>query len=190
MPMSLAGEFLRETITLDPDNEFNIRYYFTMTGAPDGLADVELPIRSLQSQFKLDGTSFLQVVVPDGVNNLTPISDRPNGEMVVERSFTDISGTDTRTEIARALFSSINRSQGPTSYSLQVLGNTTFTLEQSRLIVAPIALLEGTNRIRIPPNNSIRPGDIISFAGTDLQVETVTLNVSEAQSTMDISTSG
>lgn len=152
------------------------RYYCTITGAADGEEDVEVPISSFQARKRSGYSTYLSVVIP-GVAYADAISDRANGEIVIDMAYL-IGGVESlREEILRADLEQINIYEGTTSRSITLIGHQeqTFVAKESRLY-EPIykQLVDGELSFRFAaPDLWLNPGDTVRVGDDAFTVDTV-----------------
>ena len=102
------------------------RYFCTLTGAPDGTTDIQIPISSLQARKRTGNPTYVAVVVP-GFDYAQQITDRANGELVIELGY-EIDGTiEFLEEILRATLEDIRTDEGPVNRAISLSGHKTET---------------------------------------------------------------
>lgn len=147
-----------------------IRYYCTLTGANDSLADLSIPISSFQARKRSGESTYLSVVVP-GMALADSIADRLNGELVINMAYL-ISGVESlREEIIRVDLEQINPSIGPRNRSITLIGHKTVTYD------ARAASIQGSNYkyendgllgFRFPQADPyLNPGDALTVIDTN-----------------------
>ena len=167
------------------------RYYCTITGAADGEEDVEVPISSFQARKRNGYSTYLSVVIP-GVAYADAISDRANGEIVIDMAYF-IGGVESlREEILRADLEQINIYEGTTSRSITLIGHQeqTFVAKESRLY-DPVykQLVDGEKSFRFSvPDLWLNPGDTARVGDDAFTVDTVVYMVagSGGQNVMEV----
>lgn len=163
-----------------------VTYYFAkLTGGPDGLTDVTLPMSSFSVRHRYDGPSYYQLTIPTYAY-VSQIAARPNGEIVIWSKTGDI-----EEELLRGDLGNVRTDRGPNSQSIGISGNS------ERAATNPVTYLlaealyasttfEGKSRLRIPPRAAIRPGDFIRYADLNFQAGEVTWSVAVAAGGMAI----
>jgi hypothetical protein len=165
-------------------------YFFTLTGAPDGLADIVIPIESFQARHRSGDPTYLSVVIP-GIDNAAAIMARSNGEMVIHMSKA-MGGVIYHTEeIIRVGLETIRTDEGSTNESITLDGHKTTTYQ------AKTVALEGVNYHSVndgkklyrcaAPNIYLRPGDTATYGGDSFTVGLVTYYVNADQQSMEVS---
>lgn len=199
----VAGRFTN-TLQLSCDSWERFFYYIPpavskttyrcyITGAPNGLSDLILPISSFQSRLRSGDPTFLEVVVPSIVTYSDDIYDRPDGELVVEMVI-ETPGEDTQyKEIVRVAFDDFAYDLGPKKKTGRISGEKTTTNSETKTVelqnVATVAMQKnGLRRIRCDIDFFTRPGDTVTWGsdGDTMTAGTVALSVGTHTKTMDI----
>ena len=155
-------------------------YLCRLTGAPDGRADVVLPIRSFQVRHRRDTASYYQVVIPS-LEFIDAIEDRPNGQIVI---WSDTDGVEE--ELMRGSLGIPRADRGPNNQAITISGNASraqtprATYRVSRVLYQ-YSTFDGEQRLRIEPRAGIRPGDTIQFGGSFFTAGVVTWSVSVSE---------
>lgn len=152
------------------------RYFCLLTGAPDGLADVLLPISNFSVRHRPDAPSYYSITIPSYayVGDLTA---RPNGEIVIWSEKSGISE-----ELARGDLGQVAIARGPNSQSISISGNAdraelphlTYVFDEALYVSTTFA---GDSRLRIEPRARIRPGDYVRYQEVNFAVGDVTWSV-------------
>ncbi|MGW8301311.1 MAG: hypothetical protein ACWGNO_04540 [Desulfobacterales bacterium] len=180
-------EFLRE----NPHNVVK-KFFCTLTGTPDGLSDVELPISSFQARKRDGEATFASAVVP-GIDYFDQISDRPNGQIVIEMAYF-VDGTEQfREEIIRVNLEDIRYDKGARNRSISISGHRTESFGVNEVDLEGPSykyISEGKLRYRFPiPDPWLNPGDTcrVSSEGDEFRVDYITYVVSAAYKFMEVS---
>lgn len=141
------------------------KYYFTLTGAADGVADVEIPISSFSYRTRDGDPSYLQVVVP-GIAYSAQIAARSNGDLRVEMAYF-IDGIQHHREIlAEVDLESIRVDEGAFSRSISLTGHRTGSFSAKIVTLYGVsyrAEYGGKRRVRCAePDMYLRPGDTVN----------------------------
>lgn len=161
-------------------------YKAILTGAPDSLTDLEIPISSFNARLRSARNSFLSLVAPNCAVLVDAIEARPNGELVVYQT---LNGSDT--ELARANFQDIRLDKGPTAGTTATLsgykqktydtpGNYSITTESY------YSRSGGKSRARCQLLKDITPADTVTVSGVSFVVDTVVLIGSPRRVYMEI----
>ncbi len=155
-------------------NQYTARYYLTLTGAPDDLSDVVIPISSFQYRLRDDTPSYLQVVIP-GFDYATDIANRANGELIVEMSYLVGGVEQHREQLARVDLEDVQTHEGPRKKSIVLVGHRTETWGAQIVTLRGITYQSDKNgliRIRcaepdlfVRPGNTVKAGDETFTAG-------------------------
>jgi hypothetical protein len=163
-----------------------ITYYrCTLTGAPDGLPDLDLPISSFIVRHRAGADSYYSTVVPT-VAVVEGIAARSNGEVVIWSQ----TGAVVE-EVLRGALASIATAEGASSQSITLSGNTpsaptdpqTYVLGQVQYLAQKIG---GETRLRLPPRAAMRPGDTVIYRGVYTAVGDVTWSVAIADGSLTV----
>ena len=163
-----------------------VTYYFAkLTGGPDGLTDVTLPMSSFSVRHRYDGPSYYQLTIPTYAY-VSQIAARPNGEIVIWSKTGDI-----EEELLRGDLGNVRTDRGPKSQSISISGNSERAASDPETYLLAEALyasttFEGESRLRIPPRAAIRPGDFIRYADLNFQAGDVTWSVAVSAGGMAI----
>ncbi|KKL23055.1 hypothetical protein LCGC14_2429240 [marine sediment metagenome] len=140
------------------------RYYFTLTGTPDGLEDVVLPLSSFQYRLRDATPSYLQVVIPR-ITDAAVIAARANGDMIVEMAYLIDGVEQHREQLARVDFENVRVDKGTKNRSVTLTGHRTETWGAQIVTLTGItyqADYNGLTRVRIAmPDLWLRPGDTV-----------------------------
>lgn len=187
-----ASEALNWTAWIDQNLSMAVaRYYCTITGINNATTDIEVPISSFNARKRSGYSTYLSVVVP-GVAYASAISERKDGDIVIDMAYR-LSGVESlREEIARAEIEEISIQEGPSSRSITLTGHIdqTFVAKESRLY-SPIykARTDGALSYRFAvPDLWLNPGDTAQVDDDEFTVNTVIYMVSAGggQTTMEV----
>jgi hypothetical protein len=158
-------------------------YRCLLTGAPDGVADAVLPIRSFQVRHRESTASYYQIVIPS-IAYIDAIDARPSGQIVI---WSDTDGVTE--ELMRGSLGAVRSDSGPNSQSITISGNAsraatplaTYTITD---VLYQYSTFDGEQRLRIRPRAGIRPGDTIRYGELFFTAGVVTWSVSVSASGM------
>jgi hypothetical protein len=157
------------------------KYFFTLTGTADSKSDIEIPISAFQARKRTGFDTFLNVTIP-GFTHATYVSNRPNGEMVLELGY-EIDGTiEIREEILRVDLTKINEFKGARQRSIQLTGYRTHTYSnQISIIENPNYRSTDDGRIlyrfgHVDPY--VNPGDTCRVGDDEFTIDYITYNIS------------
>ena len=167
-----------------------VHYTLTLTGAPDALEDLILPMSSFQVRLRSDTPNFGSVVIPNGTIYADEIEARPNGEIVISRGVRYTDGATEVDEIARVNFETIRLDQGARSNSVTLVGHKTVSPGTPKTVTLQSASYRsesnGVRRFRTELENTIRPGDTASIDGETMTVDSISYTVSARRAVMEI----
>lgn len=160
-------------------------YHGLLTGAPDGVADLVLPLASFSVRHKEGTDSSYQLAIP-GVALAGAISARPHGEIVIAQRVAGVTE-----ELLRGDLGDIRVDRGATSGSLSISGNSTRPAVTGATYVVTgcsyqYSTFTGENRLRIDPRAGIRPGDYVRYRDTQFRVGSVTWSVAVSVGSMGV----
>lgn len=165
------------------------RYFLTLTGEADGKSDVEIPINAFQARKRSGYSTYLSVNIP-GFSSATYITNRINGEMVIEIGYEIDGSIELREEILRADLSKINDYEGGRRRAYQLIGYKTETYQnQIAILENPSYKATDDGRIlyRFPfVDPFVNPGDTCKVGNDQFTIDYITYTVSERSSTMEI----
>ncbi|WP_375191794.1 RCC1 domain-containing protein [Marinobacter sp.] len=167
-------------------------YLLTITGAANGLNDLDLSISSWQATNQA-GTrqSYLQAVIPAAVDLIDEIEARQDGELILKKGFRFSDGTVRAEEILRSNFDTFRYDRGPSSFSVTVSGylggkqsqNASRTLKGVR----SINLTNGKYRVRADIDLFLQPGMTVTADNVTLKADFINYYVSDADKFCEVS---
>lgn len=165
-------------------------YIFTLTGAPDGLADIEIPISSIQCRLRDGEPTYLSVVIPSATW-AADISARPGGELVVERGYRFSDGSRQLQEIARVDLEDIRMDSGARNKSITLSGHATISNTTPKAVAISGASYRsesnGKRRYRCTVDHFLRPGDTAVISDEEIIVDSISFTIGTSQEQMEIS---
>lgn len=190
---NLESEISLGNIRIFTFEDATIYYYCVLTGAEDGLGDLEIEFNSLQTRLRSGNQTYLSVTTV-GMEQAEDISDRPNGKLQIYMGYKIDSETTVQKLIVETNFDSIDLYQGPMSESAVLTGYKTETFVQKSIeLENPIykAFVNGVKRYRFAvPNLNLNPGDSVEIDGDTFDVDTISIYIKNAEdapySTMEI----
>jgi hypothetical protein len=178
------SEFLRE-------NQFDyvIRYFCTLTGAPDDTTDIEIPIQQFQARKRDGEQTFLSINIP-GFDYAEQIADRANGQLIIEMAYYVGGVEQLREEILRVDLENIRTDEGPVNRSITLTGHRTESFgNQIATLYDPIYKYtsEGIRRFRFAiPDPFLNPGDTAIIGDDEIRVGYITYAISNRYRSMEI----
>lgn len=179
------GSFELIAVPLHPSTLF----FFILTGQPDALDDVQIPIKSFQARHRTGKPTYLSVTIP-GTDYSQQISDRPNGEMVVRMAKVDQGEVYHAEEILRVALEEIRPDNGARNKSITLTGHATAAYG-SKIVELQGAVFQtgsaGKERWRLAtPDIFLRPGDTAAYGVDSILVDNITYSVGEGQQLMEV----
>ena len=167
-------------------------YKIILTGDADATTDLDLSdrMKSFQGRARNDKPTYAAVVL-SGVDNVTDISERTNGQIVIYKGSVPSDGTLIEyDEILRVDFETLRQDEGGNSASLTISGHNTEEYS-SPITVALVGVIYradngGVLQFRAAVNNFLRPGDVATYGGDAIIVGEISYTVGGAQQTMEV----
>lgn len=166
-------------------------YACALTGAPDGLDDVRLPISSWQATVQDGRADYVQAVVPAAFDRLDAITDRSNGEIVILRGVEMQDGSTREQEMARAPLQSSRLDRSPARATVTLSGyalETTYgaTGERTLTGIRALSITDSSMRASADIDWFLRPGMIARADGYEITVAYINYYVNDGQAYMEI----
>lgn len=155
-------------------------YHCYLTGGPDGLADLELPISSFQTRMSATPAprAYLSVIVPGVDDFIIGINARPNGRLKVDRIYNYLDGSSSTFAMVNVPFESLTTNQGGrsgTTGTLSGFEESAFITPQTIELFDPITRSYDAGgiryRCRIDPR--VRPNDTVIINEESFLIESV-----------------
>jgi len=167
------------------------QYRCYLTGAENGLSDLELPISSFQTRINSEGTSYLSVVLKGADIYVDEITLRPLGHLRIFRVYVLNNGSESTYLMVDVLFEQMDLSTGGRSgMSAQLSGNADMVpyTAQSITLHNPTyyALSGGKRRYRCEIDPRLRPGDTVAINGDSFVVGGITHIVDTSFASMEV----
>ena len=166
------------------------RFVGVITGAEDGVEDVEIPISSWQATRQVETASgYLQMVVPaaSGVGEL--LDARPNGRMMIRSKFST-GGYTWVEDFASSAVTEIRVTQTSMSNTIMVLGRELAPARPpiTYAIQNPLAfsLQVGIRRARFPLDIWLYPGYTVQFGEESFVVGWINMYANNEGAFMDV----
>jgi hypothetical protein len=167
----------------------DVYYLFTLTGAADGEADIEIPISSFQARMRDGDPTFLSVVIPDG-EQAAAINARQNGTLIVDMAYKLHGAFIQRETIVSALLEDIRVDEGTSSSPLTLSGHKTETYNGLAITLTTSiyrTILNGKIRHRLAePNINLRPGDTVTIGSDTFVAGLISYFISVESKTMEV----
>lgn len=185
-------------------------YFFTLTGAADGVDDIIIPISSFQSRAKSVGWGSLKMyslgtsyVVVNWVSNITylsvvipgfeyaaDINDRLNGDLVIRMGYKKDDEILLSETAINATLENIRIYEGAINKSITLDGHgydIIRELQEINLVDASYKNIDGGElKYRCAPNLYLRPGDTANINGDSFTVKSIVRSVSPELETYEI----
>ena len=163
-----------------------------LTGAPDGVADLPLIIRSFSGSIRDAGEDQLTIVCPyvDGLPEA--IDARPNGDLLLYIGTRDSAGTETLSQLIDVNLSDVRPDYGPRSWTITLAGYKGVTYDAPSAHTLPdstyYSTTSGKRRVRTngPIDSSIKPGDTVTVRGAVWTVGSLSYSASRGRAQTEI----
>lgn len=167
-----------------------VTYTLTLTGAPDGVEDIVLPMSSFQSRLKDGDPSWLSAVVPNGRKYAGDVDARPNGEIVVTRNGYKEDGSMESVEIARVGLEENRIDEGGRSSSMSLSGHKTTSSGAPKGValdnVSYRAEYKGKRHVDTKMDSNVVPGDQAEMDGQIFTIGEITRYVNAGTTKMTV----
>jgi len=166
-----------------------IVYTCILTGTPDGLSDLTIPMSSLQARRRDGEPTYLEIVTP-GIALQDDIENRPNGELVVTMAYLLDGATVDSAEICRVALEDARIDRGGRSASMTLKGHKTTTRTKQVVELANIVSyrkVDGRYTWRCAtPDLNLGPGDTVIYDSEYYFADMVTYYVGPNQQYMEV----
>jgi|GEM_PF-4526862 len=157
-------------------------FRLTLTGDADATTDYILPPSNISARLRSGSPSYLQATIPYTDDYATAISDRPNGDLLLQHVLLESAGSETLTDICTVDFETVQPSLSVNSKSLVLVGHrqTTNSSPGSHTVSA-LSLQTGSfSYVAIVPgfDPAILPADDITAEDATFTVGLVQLQAS------------
>ncbi|MCP4259083.1 MAG: LamG domain-containing protein [Planctomycetes bacterium] len=188
--MSLNQRYILDGFHLPFTLYYAVTYTLTLTGAPDSLTDIILPMSSFQSRLKDGDPSWLSVVVPNGRTYADSVAARPNGEIVIDRNGIKEDGSLESIEIGRVALEEIRTDEGGRSSALTLSGHKTTSSSTPKGVALDKVKVrsehKGKRNVQIAMDSAIEPGDQAEMDGQIFTIGEITRYVNSGSTQMTV----
>ena len=166
-----------------------IRYYLTVTGAADGLEDIEIPMSSFQARRRSGEPTYLSVVIP-GLEHAAAVAARSSGTIRVDQGYARGGRILQREAIIEAAIDDVATYQGAMNSSIVLTGyrQANYT-PKTVVLTSPTyrSVARGVTRFRLArPYIFLNPGDTAVIDGESIDIAVMSYVVSSAQQNIEI----
>lgn len=166
------------------------RYRCVLTGLADGMANIELPIATLQSRLRQGDPSYIAVTVP-GMDYAAAITARSNGEIVIYKSIVYRGVEYQREELARVTLEAIRTDEGGKSKTITLSGhkNNTYSAKSVSLAGVTYKSLQESGKLSFrcaEPDLYLRPGDTCNYGDDSFVTGLVQYTISPKSQSMTV----
>ena len=166
-----------------------------ITGAENGVEDLEIPISSLQYRLYSHGGSYLSVVIPNAIQNAAAVTARKDGQIVLFQGLIFSDGVRELAEMARAGKINIRHDTGGRNSSITLTAGEKITFsfdptvpKRSGPLISTALQADGQTRLRCAPVFGLFPGDTVQTPQGNYVAERISVSVGRNQATMEILT--
>jgi hypothetical protein len=187
--MTLIGATPSVTWTIDGVAQQIFRCI--LTGAEDGLDDLDLPMAKFTARVRDGDPSYLSCTIPNGSEYEDEVLLRPNGDIVVKYGARLVSGIEQLVEIVRVNYEDMQIDRSATNDTIILTGHKTTTISESKeWPVSNVSYFgmdsDGKRRIRADMDYFLRCGDICQFDDDEMIVGSITYTVIAKPSLMSM----
>lgn len=168
------------------------RYYASITGIADGVADYAISgLKSFQFRLRSGEASYLGLSITYDYDDLTAIEARSNGQIVIDMAAV-VNGVESlREELIRVDLHSVRYDRGGNSQSISLVGYRTQTYGADAIdligVTKETMLADGRLYYRCArPDFYLKPGNIASYGANTFEVGTIMCSVSPISQYMDV----
>ena len=179
------SEFLRAN-----QDQYLIRYYFTLTGAADGTSDIEIPVSSIQARKRSGYSTQVSVVIKDYLAWAAAITARPNGSMYIDMAYLVAGVEQLRERILIVDLDDIRLDKGSRSRAITLTGTRVQTFGAQVVAVPDPSyryLIDGKISYRFPvPDPWLDPGNTCVVGDDEFTVDWVNYVITENYRSMEV----
>jgi len=165
------------------------RYFLVITGGPNGLPDIEVPMASFQARRRTGENTFLSVVIPS-IDYVTDAEARPDGELVIQQGYVLGGDVVQREDIIRVNFDGLSFDDGASKKSMTLTGYKQVTYPGQTITLTGAtyrSMRGGVLRYRLAePYIFLNPGDVVTIGTDTFTIGLMTYIVSVAQATVEL----
>jgi hypothetical protein len=175
-----------------PANWIAVRYRCFLTPPDSTVFDIELPISSFQSRLRLNGLSYLSVVLKGADAYAAKIVEAANRKMRIFREYHYLDGYINSTLIAASDYETLQINEGEKSGTTATLSGNGDMVPSNFAIIAlknPTyrSAATGSKRYRCAIDARLRPGDTAQINGETFTVNEIVYIIDTKTSIMEIS---
>jgi hypothetical protein len=153
-----------------------------LTGAEDGLDDLDLPMSMFTANVRDGDPTYLSCTIPNGSEYEDEILLRPNGDILVKYGARLASGIEQLVEIVRVNYEDMQIDRSATNDTIILTGHKTTTTGGSKeWPVSNVSYFgmdsDGKRRIRADMDYFLRCGDICQFDDDEMVVGSISYTV-------------
>lgn len=145
-------------------------YICVLTGAADGLEDLEIPISSFQAKMRDGDPSYISAYIPNIAAWADEINARENGDILIRKGYKFADGTRQLETIAWVDFENLRYDKGANSQTGVIMGHRTESASETGTKTVTLSGVSykslqenGLMRIRCSVNLFLRPGDTVIY---------------------------
>lgn len=168
-----------------------IRYFCILTGAADGVEDIDLPLKSFQARRRSGSPTYLSVVIPT-VDYADEIAARPNGSLKIQQAY-EQNGIIKQTEtIMEVDLEEVRPDEGGTNVSTTLTGYSTSSFSAKAVSLRGVTyrtMTNGKHRYRLArPYVFLNPGDTVTILddGVVFEIDTMSYFIDAITSTIEL----
>ena len=157
---------------IDNGTVTGVKWSAILTGAPDGVPDLDLISVNLNATLRDDTASYIQVVIP--FSQLDDVLARSNGQIVI---FKTLLPNGSPVELYRVNFNDMRIDEGARNRKITISGRSTAAFPAPSLVtlagvVSDDIQASGARTLAVSPFNDVIPGDSILY---DSEITTIDL---------------
>jgi hypothetical protein len=186
------GNLVTRNVNAPPLGWSAVRYRCFLTPPDSTVFDIELPISSFQSRLRLDGLSYLSVVLKGADAYVDQIGEAANRQMCIFREYHYLDGYINSTVMASTAYETLQIAEGGKSgVTATLAGNGDFVPSDSATIELKDPTYRsyagGYHRYRCAIDARLRPGDTAQINGDSFVVNEIVYVIDTQTAIMEIS---
>jgi len=166
-----------------------IRYFLVITGAADGLDDIEIPMKSFQARRRTDASTYLSVVIPS-VDRVSDVSARQNGTIRIEQGYEKNGEILQREVIIETDLDEVNYDQGGRNQSMNLVGYRQHTFNSKEITLSGAisrSMRSGKLRYRLSkPYIFLNPGDVVTIDSDTFTIDLMSYVISPSFASIEL----
>lgn len=179
-----------QVVTADEEIFAGTNYEMILTGGPNSLPDVTIPMSRFNVRKRSGSPSSATIIVPNGSFYAASIAARPDGDIIINRITRFKSGLNLVEELIDVNFNNFRSDLGPANDTITFGGRkqTTNTTPSTVPIGKAVIRRDINGRLsyRAVLDVSVQPADTIDINGEQFVVDNISYTVDQNTEVMDV----